>query len=305
MIRRTLATLLIGAACAAAPAHAAPDPAQEAPDPASQKLGDAYAQAGPADRLVLISVASAEKVLAPKETTQSIAAVTRAEVDRGASPKERLELLGKLRKDAQEKLKAVNKQRKSEKKSFASFREPESYYQQALALAYLAAEAGPQPTLEKLGALALVRECTNWSAHHQLVLAAVTDAFARDAEFMGKDVPGKLAIIKTHAEERGIMSDQERTYVERSVIGDWLSAQLAAGRPVAEIAAEVKQLRNRKQVCFFTASWADGILKRLADFPRAKATPAGPQDGEAAQPKDGEAAQPKDGEAAKPAGADQ
>jgi hypothetical protein len=112
-----------------------------------------------------------------------------------------------------------------------------------------------------------VRECTHSSYHSALVLATTQAAFARDAEFAKAGLLGKLAIVKTQADERKILADQERTYIERSVLADWFGAQLSAGKPIAELVAEVKTLKDNEQICVFTLSWAEGLLSRLAEFP--------------------------------------
>ncbi|RMG15820.1 MAG: hypothetical protein D6731_07450 [Planctomycetota bacterium] len=237
-----------------------------------------YGEASPAERLALLSVAGADKVLTLRECNEAVAALVAAEVGKGKDPKERLELLGRLRAKAAEKLKELNKARKAEKKGFAALREPDSYFQQAVALQFISFAAGPKPTLEALGCLKLVRENTNWSAHHALVLAVVTEAFARDEEFAKADMEGKLRRIKVQAEERGIVSDHERTYLEKAVLAEWLSARLRSGAAAQELSQRVADLRERRMICFFTSSWAAGILKQLDALPALEAAP-GPAGG--------------------------
>jgi hypothetical protein len=248
--------------------------AQAAPDDlvtaAQAKLGEAFAAATPADKLVLISVAAKDKVLNTKETSAMVGSVTTAEVDRATGPKERLQILGKLRAEATSKLKAANKVRKGEKKPFASLREPESYFQQALAFAYISSAGGPKPTLEKLECLKLVRDSTVFSSHHQLLIAIAQDAFARDEAFGKADAKGKLTIIREQSVTRGLLSDQERTYLEKGVLTEWMGTALRAGESPAELSDKVSALLAEKLICYYTSSWATGILKRMALFPNAK-----------------------------------
>lgn len=234
--------------------------------PADDKLGEAFTKAAPGEKLAMIAVAKADNVLDHKESSASVAELSLAEIKQGETPEARLKRLGALRATAEEKLKEINAQRKEEKKRWASLIEPDSNLQLGVALDYIATTAKAKPSLEALGCLALVRESTSWTAHHKLVLAVAQEAFSRDAAFLEADLAGKLSMIKNCAEDRGMLSDHERSYLENAVLCEWMSAELVGGKTAGAVAGELKTLRDRKQICFFTYSWANRMLESLKEI---------------------------------------
>ena len=242
-------------------------PALAGPDPVQEKLGEPYAKASSSEKLTMIAVAFADKRLDRKQAVATAAAVVAAEVGKGRDPKERLQRLGRVRGEAQAALKQINKHRREQKKPFVSFIEPDRRHEQAVAMAYIAFEAGPTPTLEQLGCLALVRECTGWVSTNALVLASAEGAFARDETFRTADLDGRLALIKKHTVDRGIMTDHERAHIERGVLMEWMSAELHAGKRAQDLRTELKRLKREELLSFFGWSWADGVLKGMEALP--------------------------------------
>lgn len=250
-----------------------PHPARA--DAVSEALGEAYANGTPAARLVLLAQARTDDQLKHKEISEAVAETATAYVLEGKTTKERLERLGALRAEVTTQLKQLNEARREAKKRFVSAIEPDSALQQAVSLDYIREVAGGRPTLEQLGCLALVREATSWAATSKLVLACALEAFTRDEAFMSADHTKKLSIIKGHAEERAMLSDHERTVIENMVLGEWMSRRLAEDAAPDAIAAELKQLRDRKLVCFFSFSWANEILGSLSKLRARAAAGAG------------------------------
>lgn len=234
-------------------------------------FGGAWAQAGPAERLALLSTAQADKTMESRDVQAAVEQTVREAIAPGETAEARLQLLGRLRAEAQELLKAKNEARKAEKKRSAGFTEPANDTQLAVALDHVAAAAGPAPTLEALGCLALVREATSWVSHHSLVLAFVTEAINRDEAYRAADLEGKLATIRDLAVDRKMLGDQERKYLEQALVAEHLSARLRAGDAPQALVATVKAWREKGLVCFFTQSFADGMLKRLAEHRAARA----------------------------------
>ena len=81
-------------AAAADPVDSKAAPGPEAPE---TKLGEEFKTADSTRKLVLISIASAERKLNYKETADLLSSITLAELKKGRTSKEKLELLGKLR----------------------------------------------------------------------------------------------------------------------------------------------------------------------------------------------------------------
>ena len=74
---------------------------------------------------------------------------------------------------------------------------------------------------------------------------------------------GKLMVLQKLTEEMSLMSDQERTILEKSVLSDWISMQLKAGKSIQEVISSVKKLGKDRKICFFTRSWAQMTLKSM------------------------------------------
>lgn len=234
---------------------------------AAEKLGEAYAQAEPAEKLVMIAVARQDKVFTPQENPQKdVDELYLGEVNKGKSSEEKLKLLGALRKTVEEKLKAKAEERKAAgvKNPHLSSVDPDGVLQTAIADSYVVDAAGPKPTLEALGCLALVRECTAWTAHGALTLALVMDALDRDETWLGADHEGKLKIVKTLTEDKQMLSTHEQTVLEKGVVADWMNGQLKEGKSPKDVKDALEPLYKRKVICFFTWSWAQGILERMA-----------------------------------------
>ncbi|MCO5166765.1 MAG: hypothetical protein M9894_10415 [Planctomycetes bacterium] len=234
-------------------------------------LGQPWAEASPAQRMVLLAVAQADKTLESRVVSPAVEETVRAALAPGETAEARLQLLGRLRAEAQELLKATNEERKKAGGKAAGFIEPAYDTQMAVALDYVAAAAGAAPSLEALRCLAQVREATSWTSHSSLVLAFVTEAVNRDAAYRAADLEGKLAVIRDLAVDHKMLSDQERKYLEQALVCEHLAARLAAGDAPADLSATVKAWRAKGLVCFFTQSFADGMLKRLGEHRAARA----------------------------------
>lgn len=233
-------------------------------------FGDAWTQASHAERLALLSTAQADKTMESRDVQAAVEETVRAAIAPGETAAARLQLLGQLRSEAQELLKAKNEARKKESKRSASFTEPANDTQEAVALDYVAEVAGAAPSLEALGCLAQVREATSWVSHTALVLAFVTEAINRDEAYRAADLEGKLATIRDLAVDRKMLSDQERKYLEQALVVEHLSARLRAGDAPAALVDTVKKWREKGLVCFFTQSFAEGMLKRLGEHRAAR-----------------------------------
>lgn len=237
---------------------------------ADDKLGDAYKAAAPAEKVVMLCVAATDKVLdQSKEASPALEEVVRAALKAGETPEARLKLLGQLRTDAQAKLKTINEERqnqKPEKGKYVSFMEPDSATQQATIMEYVAAAAGPAASLEKLACLKLVRDCTSWMANGSLVHALVSESLNRDEAYRAADLEGKLARIRDLAVDKEMMSDHERTSLEKPLLGDWISGKIQAGEAADALSSQVKKWKDKGLLCFFSQSWADTILKRQGEL---------------------------------------
>ena len=248
------------AACVALLAAAPPAGA----DAVSDALGQTYAKASPPERLVLLAEARTDKVLEPGDVAAAIGEIFRTAVAAGKTPRERLKRLGALRNATTGLLKELNAVRKEERKRYVSAPEPEEAFQLAVALEFVRTAAGARPTLEELACLAHVRRATTRGATGKLVLALVHDALTRHEAFVAGDCAAKLKIIRAQAEERELFSDHERTVIENMVLTEWLTGRLAEGAAPDEVAAELEQLRERKDVCFFSYRWAKATLAEIA-----------------------------------------
>lgn len=233
-------------------------------------FGDAWTQASPAERLALLSTAQTDRTVESRDVQAAVEETVRAAIAPGETPEARLQLFGRLRAEAQELLKAKNEARKKAGGKPASFTEPASDTQEAVALDHVATAAGPAPSLEALRCLALVREATSWSSHHTFVLAFVAEAVNRDEAYRAANLEGKLAIIRDLAVDHKMLSDQERKYLEEPLVLEHLSARLRAGDAPVALADTVKKWREKGLVCFFTQSFADGMLKRLGEHRAAR-----------------------------------
>jgi len=233
-----------------------------------EKLGEAYQKAAPAERVLQLAVATADKVLKSRDARAALQEITLGVVKPGETPEAKLKLLGAFRKEIKALTSAANKERRKTKKRYASTMEPSGDLQSALALSYISTAAGPKPSLDKLACLELVRESTSWSSHYKLVLATAHEAFSRDEAFMKGDFDAKLSRIKVITEDRGMLSTHERSGLENMVLSEWISAQLASGKKAAEILADIEKRGRRKQICFFSSSWAKGILRQMIEIGR-------------------------------------
>ena len=68
---------------------------------------------------------------------------------------------------------------------------------------------------------------------------------------------------RKHAVEREMLSDFERTLVERSIVCGWLGGLVKAGEPPEKIMERVRALKRDKLLCSFTHSWLQGALESL------------------------------------------
>jgi hypothetical protein len=231
-------------------------------------IGAHYAAASPAEKITLIATAMADQVFKSKDRRACQAEVDGiylAEVKKGASSAEKLTILGTLRKATSDAAKALSKTRRKEKKRSLSTMEPNTAFQAAVAMSYVADTAGGSASLTLLGCLKTVRENTSWIGHSALTLALVSEALWRDAGFLKADHTGKLDMIKALTEDKQMLSSQEQKYLNNAVISDWISGKLKGGATPQAILAEVSDLNKRKKICFFTHSWAKGLLEKIAD----------------------------------------
>jgi hypothetical protein len=234
-----------------------------------ERVGDAYAEASPVDKIVMLSVAKADKKFKDykerKRVQVEVDAVVLAEVKKGKDSTEKLAILGKIRKEGAALVKELTTARRKEKKSYVSFSEPSSGMQGALAMSFVADVAGPGPSIDKLACLKQVREATSWTSTSSLVLGYVTDALARDEAYGKANHEGKLDIIKKIAVDMQALSDQERKYLDHSVLADWISTELKAGKSAGDLLIAVEDLKKRQKICWFASSWASGLIKELAN----------------------------------------
>jgi hypothetical protein len=100
--------------------------------------------------------------------------------------------------------------------------------------------------------------------HGAVTLALVTEALWRDAGFLKADHAAKLDVIKNLTEDKLMLSSQEQKYLNNAVISDWITGKLKAGATPQAVLAEVDDLKKRKKICFFTASWAKSLLEQIA-----------------------------------------
>jgi hypothetical protein len=229
------------------------------------KMREAYAKASAQDKMMFLAVAQKDKKLHIKEAQSAVEQIVLKEIKKGKDSFEKLKILGALRKGVQEKLKVLNNARRKDKKPWVAFVEPELATQIATAISYVVDSAGVDPSLEKLVCLKLVRESTSWSAHSNLTLAYVTDALARDAKYQAADTVGKLTTVKSLCEEKGMLANLDRKYVEQAILSNWINKEIQAGKKVPALLDEVKALSKKKLLCFFTARWAQSFLIKLAD----------------------------------------
>jgi hypothetical protein len=237
---------------------------------ADDKLGEAYTKAAPAQKIVLLSIAQADKVLESKDVRPAVEEAVRAAIASGETPEARLRLHGQLRADADAAMKAANLERKSAGGKPASLLDADNDTQLALAIDYVSAVAGDKPTLDELACLKLVRECTAWSAHTKLVTALITEALDRDATYAAADLEARLGTLRTLTLDKQMMTDQERTYMESALLTEHVSASLAAGHSIADIRGRIKVWSDKKLLCFFTRSFIDGLVERLGELRAAK-----------------------------------
>lgn len=232
------------------------------------KLPEGYASASPSDKMVMISTAVGDQLIKGSKDRQAaqkeVDSIFLAELNKGETSEKKLLLLGALRKETKEKCSALNKERRKEKKRSAGFMEPNSNLQCAVAMSYVVDKAGGKPTLTQLECLSIVRENTSWFSHGSLTLSLVTEALYRDSAFLEADSMGKLEIISTITEGKKMLSSQEQKYLDKAILCDWMDVQLKEGKSPTDLLALVKDLGKQKKVCFFTRSWAKGVLEKLA-----------------------------------------
>lgn len=234
-----------------------------AADDVGSKLGEAYKSADSGKKLALLSTAYADKVIKSKELNAAVMEVSLAELAKGKTSKEKLELLGAMRLAGKDAMKAINDERKKVKKRYVSLREPDTTLQRALCLRYVADTAGAAPSLEALGCLKVVRANSSWGAHGSLCYSLVGEALLRDKAYLAADRLGKLAILKKLTIDAEMMTNQERTYFEKEIVSEWIASELKAGKGHAELHDVFDKLGKKRDICFFTASWAKSTLKML------------------------------------------
>lgn len=234
-----------------------------------ERLGDGYAEASPVDKIVMLSVGAADKVFTDFKERQrasaEVDAIVLAEIKKGEDSAQKLSILGTIRKEAAEKVKAIGEERRKEKKAYVSFLEPNKNLQGAIAMSFVIDKAGPAPTIDALACLKEVRDATAWTANSDIVLAYATDALARDEAYAKADHEGKLEVIRKLTVDMQALSDQERKDLDQAVLADWISSQLKAGKSAGDLLLAVEDLKKRQKICWFASSWASGLIKELAN----------------------------------------
>lgn len=229
----------------------------------AEKLGEEYTKAGPEDKLVMIMVAVADKVVERREAQAEVDRIYREQIQAAKAPQAKLERLGALRQHTRDRAAELTKKRREEKKGYVSMMDPNYGWQRAVAINYLAASAGSKPTLDDLQGLKLVHESLAFPANTSLITSCLLDALLRDESFAKGDLRAQLGIIKTYCVDKAYSSDQERTVAEKMVVSEWLSAQLVEGKKPAEVLEELKKLYDEELICFFTHSWAKGMVEEV------------------------------------------
>lgn len=230
-------------------------------------LGANYTTASPVKKITLIATGLADKLIKSKDRRAcqaEVDAIYLAEVKKGTSSADKLMLLGALRKAMADAIKTLNKDRRMSKKRGLSSMEPNSSFQAAIAMSYVADTAGGAATLSQLACLKTVRENTSWMGHGAVTLALVTEALWRDAGFLKAGHVAKLEIIKNLTEDKLMLSSQEQKNLNHAVISDWITSKLKAGVTPQAILAEVNDLKKQKKLCFFTVNWAKTLLEQIA-----------------------------------------
>lgn len=234
-------------------------------------LGEEYAKAKPVDKLVRISIALADRKLqggkARSRAQEEVDAIFLEAMGRVKSAEDKLKVLGKLRREAQSKIRAEARERIEAKVAgFLRFLEPDPTIQRAVALNFIADRCGGRPSLEQLEALSAVRENTDWTSNSSLVLSLVLEALTRDEAYRKADHLGKLTIIRGLVKDKKMISPLEGTYLDKAVLTDWISGRLKSGEEPAAIQEEVSRLAKRGMIFDQTAIWAQRFLERLAQL---------------------------------------
>lgn len=168
-------------------------------DPEDQ-LGPAFQEAEPAQRVVLLAEAGADKVLTHAQVTAAVERVVRAALREAEGPKARLERLGGLRAGARERLQALNAARKEAGKPPVPGHsiEPDQTTQEAVAVEYVVATAfgAGGGGLDGLACLADVRAHVLMPLAQRLTMYYVEQAVRRDEAWAAADEAGRKARLE-------------------------------------------------------------------------------------------------------------
>lgn len=205
-----------------------------------EKLGPDYAKASAVEKLVLLTVAKADDVLSDEVVQAAMNDVTVAEVTKGETAEARLKRLATLWKDCGARIKEVNKERKAAKANSLATPAPTAEIQIALALAYVAEQAGAKPTVASLECLRFVHECLDSNVADKLALHLMQDALGRDEAFQKADWAGKLTTL-LKIRERKLLGELEVAALQEStVLLPWTLADWKAGKSMEEISNAMK-----------------------------------------------------------------
>jgi hypothetical protein len=232
------------------------------------KLDKSYKTASPAAKITTLALALADKVLKSSKERRAVQGevdrIYLDEIKKGADSKAKLLIVGALRAATSKEAKSLSAARRKEKKRGLSSLEPNNALQGAIIMSYVSDAVGGQPSLEQLGCLALARENTSWISHGAPTLALVTEALWREKSFLEADLVGKLAVIKDVTDKKKMLSSQEQKYLNNAVVAAWMNGELKAGKSPADLLVTLDDLSKAKAICFFTKSWAKGILDKMA-----------------------------------------
>ena len=232
---------------------------------AATKLGEEYTKATAGVKLALICIGKADKKLSFREAPKAINGVVLAELAKVKGSLAKLKKLGELRKAAQDYLKTANKARRSARKRYASFYEPDAALQRAVISRYVVDTAGAAPSLQALACLKTVRDHTAWTSHGSVVLAFLQEALARDATYSKADHGGKLAILKD-LDGKGLMSTFTRASLEKPILADWMSSLIKAGKKPEDLISGLDKLKRDGSVGFFAWQWASQTATKLKEL---------------------------------------
>jgi hypothetical protein len=234
-------------------------------------LGEGYAKASPAEKIALISEGVADKRIKDRRVaSQAVDELAKSHMSQGKTAEARLKILGDLRKESTDLVSARSKEMTKAKKQGFGVVDVSNSIQEAAASAFLVEKIGGDPTIEALACLSFVRDCTAWTAHGTLIVSVLGEALDRDKTWLAADRNGKLEMLRELADKKKMCSNFTRTIFEKGVIANWLHKDMKAGKAPSALIDELKAMEKAGLICFFTRSWAEGLLKTTTELPSGK-----------------------------------